>query len=163
MKKQKSKKSDAQIEFEKSDAWVSFTKLVAEIEADPNADGWIRLIEILTGAQKDKRILSSAGASSFLELVLDIASDAITTSSAEQAIQPLAEILKSIHARDAAAKSNKVLKEAKKWVQREWEQHKEAYKKNKSDFARTYARLVLNTYGEEVTDTTIRARWLKDM
>jgi hypothetical protein len=64
-------------------------EIADKILANPNADGWIRLLEILRKAEKDKRIKSSPGASEFLELTIELASDALTASTAEQAIEPL--------------------------------------------------------------------------
>lgn len=66
------------------------------IMANPNADGWIRLCEILKKARTDKRIASSAGASEFLELMCELAADALTTSNAKQAIKPLTVAQRSI-------------------------------------------------------------------
>lgn len=68
-----------------------FREIADKILANPNADGWIRLLEILRKSEKDKRIKSSPGASEFLELTIELASDAITASTAEQAIEPLIE------------------------------------------------------------------------
>lgn len=64
-----------------------------EIMANPNADGWLRLCEILLEAKQDKRIVSSGGASGFLDLVFEIASDSFTAPTAEHAIKPLEKIL----------------------------------------------------------------------
>jgi hypothetical protein len=65
----------------------------ARILGNPNADGWIGLIEILEGARKDKRVRTSAGAVDFLDLVIDLASDALTASTADQAIEPLNDVM----------------------------------------------------------------------
>tara|TARA_R110002049_G_scaffold163963_4_gene329994 strand:+ start:62 stop:574 length:513 start_codon:yes stop_codon:yes gene_type:complete len=66
-----------------------FRDIVANVLANPNADGWVRLLELLRKAEKDKRVKSSPGASEFLELTIELASDALTASTAEQAIEPL--------------------------------------------------------------------------
>lgn len=68
-----------------------FAEIAAKIAANPNADGWIRLLELLRKAEQDKRIKSSPGASEFLGLVIELASDSFTASTAEQAIEPLIE------------------------------------------------------------------------
>lgn len=70
-------------------------KVGAEIRANPNSDGWIRLCEILKSAKEDNRIQSSAGASDFLGLMLEIARDSLTAPSAYIALKPLAAIFKS--------------------------------------------------------------------
>lgn len=65
----------------------------ARILNNPNADGWIRLIEILEKARKDRRVASSDGAVDFLDLVVELASDALTASTADQAIEPLNDVM----------------------------------------------------------------------
>lgn len=65
----------------------------ARILRNPNADGWIRLIEIMEKARKDKRVRTSAGALDFLDLVIDLAGDALTASTADQAIEPLNDVM----------------------------------------------------------------------
>lgn len=70
-----------------------FREIANKILANPNADGWIRLLEILRKAEKDKRIKSSPGASEFLELTIELASDALTASTAWQAIEPLNDVM----------------------------------------------------------------------
>lgn len=62
------------------------------IQANPNSDGWIRLIDLLRKAQNDKRIQSSTGASDFLDLVIELASDSLTASTADRAVQPLIDV-----------------------------------------------------------------------
>ena len=62
------------------------------IQANPNSDGWIRLIDLLRKAQNDKRIQSSTGASDFLDLMIELASDSLTFSTADLAVQPLIDV-----------------------------------------------------------------------
>lgn len=57
---------------------------------------------------------------------------------------------------------NSTYAKAKTYIQSEWKAHCEEYKNNKSDFARTYSKLVLNQFGVKVTDKTIREVWLSD-
>lgn len=64
----------------------------ARIKANPSADGWLRLIELLRKAANDKRIVSSPGAMGFLELMLELAADALTASTAKAAVQPLIDV-----------------------------------------------------------------------
>lgn len=71
--------------------WIAAT--AEKIMSNPNADGWIRLCEILKEAKADKRIAASGGASKTLEIFYEIAADALTTSNASQALKPLEEIL----------------------------------------------------------------------
>lgn len=63
-----------------------------QIQANPNSDGWIRLVDLLRKAQNDKRIQSSPGASDFLDLMIVLASDSLTASTADRAVQPLIEV-----------------------------------------------------------------------
>lgn len=65
----------------------------ARIRSDPNADGWIRLLEIMEKARNDKRVRTSAGAADFLDLVVELASDALTAPTADQAIDPLNDVM----------------------------------------------------------------------
>ncbi len=69
-----------------------FAEEAVRIKANPSADGWIRLIELLRKAENDKRVVSSPGAMGFLELIVDLASDALTASTAEEAVQPLIDV-----------------------------------------------------------------------
>lgn len=71
----------------------SFDRSRALILSNPNADGWIRLIEIMEKARKDKRVRASSGAIDFLDLIIDLASDALTASTADQAIEPLNDVM----------------------------------------------------------------------
>lgn len=70
-----------------------FAKEWERILQNPNADGWIRLIEILEKARNDKRVLTSAGATDFLGMAIELASDSLTASTADQAIEPLNDVL----------------------------------------------------------------------
>jgi len=69
--------------------------IVKKIRANPNADGWVRLCEILKKAKHDKRIIASGGASEFLELVYELASDSLTAANARPSLMPLTKALKS--------------------------------------------------------------------
>jgi hypothetical protein len=57
-------------------------------------------------------------------------------------------------------KSREKYDEPREWVRAEWHEHSAAYKNNKSDFARSYIKLVLQKFGVEVTDRTIKEDWL---
>ncbi|MBA2660087.1 MAG: hypothetical protein H0U72_11305 [Nitrosospira sp.] len=140
-----------------------FEKASAKIRANPNADGWMRLCEILKSANEDKRIKSSAGASDFMELMLLLAEDAITASSAEEAIQPLTSEFISSNARSIANKGHEPRRTAKDWVVSEWMKYKLDYKNNKSFFARDYALRVKNERGVRITERTIANKWLKNI
>lgn len=54
-------------------------------------------------------------------------------------------------------------REPKQFVQDQWAKHRDAYENNKSDFARTYVRIVNQQFGIEVTERTVRESWLKDI
>lgn len=135
---------------------------VAEILGNPNADGWVRLVELLMQAGKDERIISSPGASGFVALIVKYAKDSLTTSSAEQALRPLAKELESESARNKANKRFNETRKAEKWTVGEWQQHKKDYEGNKSAFARDYAKRIWNEKNVQVTERNIRERWLKD-
>lgn len=64
------------------------------------------------------------------------------------------------NARANAHRRHAKSEEAKLFVQREWEQHQRDYRGNKSEFARHYARRVMNEHAVSVTEKTIRERWL---
>lgn len=49
---------------------------------------------------------------------------------------------------------------AKKFVQDEWDKHREAYNNNKSAFARDYSSRVKREMGISITEKTIREDWL---
>jgi hypothetical protein len=59
-------------------------------------------------------------------------------------------------------------REAKRWVQEEWEKHRGSYKENKSDFARTYVSLVCKKCKKNngdpftVTEKQMREVWLRN-
>lgn len=64
--------------------------------ANPNTDGWVRLCGILKEAKQDKRIASSCGASEFLELMFELAADALPFNNAEAALEPVTGELKAL-------------------------------------------------------------------
>lgn len=66
----------------------------------------------------------------------------------------------SNHTSKNAGKKNE---KARKFVKEEWIKHKESYDHNKSDFARHYSRLVLEKFSIEITDKSIRDRWLLNL
>lgn len=113
---------------EVSETW---RKQAADILANPNADGWVRLVELLIQAGKDERIISSPGASGFVAFIVEYAKDSLTTSSAEQALRPLAKELESESARNKANKRFNETRKAEKWTVGEWQQHKKDYEGNK--------------------------------
>jgi hypothetical protein len=132
--------------------------------AQPNAAGWLRLWEVLHEARNDKQIAASPGASEFLELVNDLAIDALYAQSADEAVRPLIEIIQSSLQRAVANKRHDPSTKAKAWIVSEWKREKEGYKGNKSDFARHYARRITNEMdGLNVKERTIRERWLKGL
>jgi hypothetical protein len=134
-----------------------------ELMADPNVDGWVRLCELLKDAKKDKRIGSSPGASEFLELMIDLAGDAITASTADEAIYPLAKAIKSSQNSAMARARWKKKREAKQWVISEWIKYKDEYKGNKAAFIRDYAKRIKNELGEKMEEKSIREYWLKGL
>lgn len=68
---------------------------------------------------------------------------------------------KTDRARKNAAKSNAATTEAMSFVLSEWAAHKDAYEGNKSEFARVYSARIKREKGIDITDRTIRERWLR--
>ena len=66
-------------------------------------------------------------------------------------------------AKTAAIKKNEKNTEMCKFVIEKWNKEKESYQKNKSDFARHYARLLLQENEFEVKASTIATRWLRGL
>lgn len=138
-------------------------ELIEKINANPNADGWRRLNEILTEAAEDKRVVTSSGAMEFLELMKELAGDALTASTADEAIEPLVKVIRSSISRDSAIKRFRKEREAERWVIQEWLTHKSAYK-GKSDFARIQLNIIREKFDIPcLKDRTIRERWLKGL
>lgn len=138
-------------------------KIADTIMANPNADGWLRLCEILKGAKDDERIKTSAGANDFLELIYFLAADAVTASSADQALEPLAQIFISENARDIANRGHAPNRAYKELVISEWMKHKATGGGNKARFGRLHAKRYKEKFGKEIDDKTISRRWLKDL
>lgn len=87
----------------KAAAREKFEELIAiadKIRRNPNADGWMRLCEILGEAEADKRIQSSPGALGFLKVVHYIAADSFVYDDAIQAFRLLTPMLASDQLRD---------------------------------------------------------------
>lgn len=88
--------------------------------------------------------------------------------SAEQRAQLHAQVVQTTRerAKYAAEKRHSCMRLAKLFVQAEWHKNAEAYKWNKSDFARTYVALILDRFQDakgdpmSVTEKTIRDVWL---
>ena len=135
-------------------------KAAEKITNSPHADGWKRLCEILAEAKEDKRVMSSAGASQFVDLMLLLAEDSLTASSADVAIAPLGPGFQSSNSSEMAKKRFETIKNAEKWLVSEWQRDKSQYE-SKSDFARIYIELIRHKYGKTVTVRTILERWLK--
>lgn len=139
-------------------------KIQRDIEENPNFDGWIRLCELLGEARNDKRVASSLGASEFVELMIDLASDSLGASSAKQAIEPLLKALINDKQREKAQSRNA---DKRAWVQEEWKKHGRSpdagYRGNKTDFSRAYAKRLKNEFEVEITVESIRDRWLKGL
>lgn len=74
--------------------WIATAQ--ERIRANPNADGWVRLCEILGAAKQDERIILSAGASEFLEVVYELAADSLTLDNANAAIEPVNKELRAL-------------------------------------------------------------------
>lgn len=72
----------------------------------PDGAGWLRLREILKGAQGDPLIAASDPAHSFLDVMLELVSDALFAKTAEQAFEPLFSVVKSEEAKEIAAVSH---------------------------------------------------------
>lgn len=68
---------------------------------------------------------------------------------------------RTAQARKNAAKSNAPKAKAKTFIQGEWERHRRDYGGNKSAFARGYVSRLKRELGVDVTEKTIRERWLK--
>ncbi len=64
-------------------------------------------------------------------------------------------------ARKAVATRHAATLPAKAFVSNEWFAHREAYKDNKSAFARDYARRVKHEFDVDVTEKQLREVWLK--
>jgi len=74
--------------------------IAERISANPNADGWIGLCEILKKAKTDKRVVSSVPASEFLEVMSILAEDALTSTNAIKALRQLAPAIAGDQLRD---------------------------------------------------------------
>ena len=61
-----------------------------------------------------------------------------------------------------AAKLHAPRNNAKNWVRSEWNEKREAYGGNKSEFARHYVRRIKNERSIDITEKTIREVWLAD-
>lgn len=65
---------------------------VAAIErmlAGANGKGWVRLRDLLQAAASDPEVIASPGAAGFVEIMLALAADAISTANAVDALLPL--------------------------------------------------------------------------
>lgn len=58
-----------------------------------NGQGWLKLVDILETASKDPVVSASPGASEFLEIIIDLASDSLSSPDAITALLPLDAIL----------------------------------------------------------------------
>lgn len=88
----------------KLQGWIAAEQ--ERIRANPNADGCIRLCEILKEAKADKRIAASGVASKILEIFYETAADALTTSNASQALKPLHSALTAEQLADNTGRHN---------------------------------------------------------
>ena len=68
---------------------------------------------------------------------------------------------KSAYSSALADKRHKEGRKAKSFVIDEWEEHKLAYKENKSAFSRDYVKRVINEFGVRVTEKQMREVWLQ--
>ena len=66
-------------------------------------------------------------------------------------------------AKTAASKKHEKNTEMRRLVIERWKKEKASYKKNKSDFARHYSRLLLQKNEFEVKASTIATRWLRGL
>ena len=66
-------------------------------------------------------------------------------------------------AKAAATKRNETNQAMRKLVIERWKAEKKSYENNKSDFARHYARILLNEHEFEVEASTIATRWLRGL
>ncbi|SHM20172.1 hypothetical protein SAMN05216428_1179 [Nitrosospira sp. Nsp11] len=142
-----------------ADIQTIFTKALSE----PNAVGWLRLIELLKEAAKDKKIIASPEASAFVELSLNLIRESSLGSSADDVIQPLAAEFISKNSSEMSNKRFEKHREIETWVISEWIKHKAEYSNNKSAFARDYAKRILHEHDLRVQERTIRERWLKGL
>ena len=91
-----------------------------------------------------------------------------STLSAEQRAQLQLQVVRVTRerAKHAAEKRHSSMRQAKLFVQSEWDKNAEAYNKNKSDFARNYVVLIRDQFHDNkgdplrVTEKTIRDTWL---
>lgn len=130
---------------------------IAELWNSPNGQGWIRLCELLRLAANDELVKGSRAASDFLDLVTVLAEDSVSAMDGDEPFRQL----EGVFASDRASKRHERSGEARAWVIKEWKAHAASYGRNKSAFARDYARRVWNELQVKVTDRTIREDWLK--
>ncbi|WP_407280127.1 hypothetical protein U5817_06725 [Aromatoleum evansii] len=77
---------------------VKLDSLASSLEpffASQNGRGWLRLCELLDAATTDPEILGSEPARNFLAVVRELARDAITATTEEQAFAPLIAVIES--------------------------------------------------------------------
>jgi hypothetical protein len=65
-------------------------------------------------------------------------------------------------AKRASSERHKKNRIAKKFVADEWQEHRNAYKNNKSDFSRHYVRILIKDHDVTITEKQLREEWLKD-
>lgn len=129
----------------------------------PYSAGWFRLCELLETATKDECISASTAPREFVELMLDLASDAILATSAEEAIEPLADVLLREKQQKNAQSRNAI---HRAWVQDEWKKFGDTpggYGGNKTEFSKAYVMRLWNERNVKVSVDTMRDRWLKGL
>jgi hypothetical protein len=139
----------------------TWREVITRIKATPGFEGWQRLWQLLDEARNDPLVKASPGASEFIELIFDLASDCYTT--ADAALKPLFDIHNSTKAEELAALRHAAMREAREWVTAEWKAHRTGYDGNKSEFSRHYSSRLRNERELIVTDRNIRERWLKGL
>ena len=87
-------------------AFEALEKIHSNLFSTLTAKGWIRLCEILEEAIQDEQIKASRGALEFAEMMLELAGDALRADTADEALEPLLEIVDSDRASKKAAASH---------------------------------------------------------
>jgi len=71
------------------DRFAPIVQKVRERMATPEGAGWVRVCDVLKRAKLDPAIAASPPAAEFIQIMLDLASDAISARDAETALRPL--------------------------------------------------------------------------
>jgi hypothetical protein len=125
---------------------------LALLDRFPQLAAWSALASAIAGAARDPRVAACSEARETAEALYALVIGA----------RPWAEIESLLASRRVAAR-HVDRRDARECARETWQREADAYKRNKSDFARTFARRLLNERGIEVTDRTIREDWLRGL